>query len=125
MSMVRCSLIYYLVGDYSVFIQDWTSPNGGIHGYLSRFLDSGDSTFQHIAIWTLVQLLESEDEKLVGLIHKAADIVNMVQTIADKNVESDEEDVEDGEGEVVALARRASELLGKSPNPAARPGVEG
>lgn len=109
-----------------MFIQDWTSPNGGIHGYLTRFLDSGDSTFQHIAIWTLVQLLESEDEKLIGLIHKAEDIVKMVQTIADKNVESDEEDVEDGEGEVVALARRASELLGKGPSPSARPGlVEG
>ncbi|KAL8860039.1 MAG: hypothetical protein Q9178_003588 [Gyalolechia marmorata] len=102
------------VGDYSVFIQDWTSPNGGIHGYLSRFLDSGDSTFQHIAIWTLVQLLESEDEKLVELIHKADHVVNIVQTIADKNVESDEEDAEDGEGEVVALARRACELLGKN-----------
>ncbi|KAL9637245.1 MAG: hypothetical protein Q9204_001949 [Flavoplaca sp. TL-2023a] len=101
------------VGDYSVFIQDWTSPNGGIHGYLSRFLDSGDSTFQHIAIWTLVQLLESEDEKLIELIHKAESVVSMVRTIADKNVESDEDDAEDGEGEVVALARRACELLGR------------
>lgn len=48
----------------------------------------------------------------------------MVQTIADRNIESDEEDAEDGEGEVVALARRACELLGKTP--ASRPGlVEG
>ncbi|KAL8907953.1 MAG: hypothetical protein Q9207_001099 [Kuettlingeria erythrocarpa] len=103
------------VGDYSVFIQDWTSPNGGIHGYLTKFLDSGDSTFQHIAIWTLVQLLESEDEKLIALIHKAENVVKMVQSIADQNVESDEEETEDGEGEVVALARRACELMGKGP----------
>ena len=61
-----------------------------------------------------MQLLESEDEKLVELIHKADHVVNIVQTIADKNVESDEEDAEDGEGEVVALARRACELLGKN-----------
>ncbi|KAL9030365.1 MAG: hypothetical protein Q9196_001515 [Gyalolechia fulgens] len=110
------------VGDYSVFIQDWTLPNGGIHGYLTRFLDSGDSTFQHIAIWTLVQLLESEDEKLISLIHNADDIVKTVRTIADKNVESDEDEAEDGEGEVVALARRACELLGPRV-PASRPGL--
>lgn len=71
-----------------------------------------------------MQLLESEDDKLVSLIHQAEDIVKMVQTIADKNVESDEEDAEDGEGEVVKLARRACELLGKGS--ASRPGlVEG
>lgn len=102
-----------------MFIQNWTSPNGGIHGYLKRFLDSGDATFQHIAIWTLVQLLESEDEKLIALIHKAENVVKMVQAIGDKNVESDEEDGEDGEGEVVALARRACELMGK--NAASKP----
>ncbi|KAI4108385.1 MAG: hypothetical protein LQ339_002287 [Xanthoria mediterranea] len=114
------------VGDYSVFIQDWTAPNGGIHGYLSRFLDSGDSTFQHIAIWTLVQLLESEDDKLIDLIHQAENVVNVVQTIADRNVESEEDEAEDGEGEVVALARRACELLGKGskPEPAQRAAQE-
>lgn len=48
----------------------------------------------------------------------------MIQQIADKNIESDDDDTEDGEGEVVALARRALELLGKSPT--ARPAlVEG
>lgn len=40
----------------------WDQPEGGIHGYLIRFLESTDTTFQHIAIWTLVQLLESEGE---------------------------------------------------------------
>lgn len=39
------------VGDYSIFVRDWSEPNGGIHGYLKRFLASGDPTFQHIAIW--------------------------------------------------------------------------
>lgn len=67
----------------------------------------------------MVQLLESEDDKLIALIHKAENVVKMVQTIGDKNIESDEEDAEDGEGEVVALARRACELLGK--NSASRP----
>ena len=53
------------VGDYSIFIQNWNEPAGGIHGYLRRFLASGDPTFQHIAIWTLLQLLESEDSQLM------------------------------------------------------------
>ncbi|PGH27675.1 vacuolar protein 8 [Polytolypa hystricis UAMH7299] len=103
------------VGDYSMFVRDWSDPNGGIHGYLSRFLASGDPTFQHIAIWTLLQLLESEDKRLIGFINGSEDIVQMVKTIADKNVESDDEDNEDGEGEVVALARRSLELLGHGP----------
>ena len=45
--------------DYSAFSAVWTAPEGGLHGYLVRFLESRDTTFQHIAIWTLVQLLES------------------------------------------------------------------
>ena len=103
------------MGDYSVFVRDWTEPNGGIHGYLKRFLESGDPTFQHIAIWTGVQLLESNDQKLISLIAKAEDIVQMIKTISNKNIESDDEDAEDGEAEVVALARRSLELLGKGP----------
>lgn len=103
------------MGDYSIFIQNWTEPGGGIHGYLNRFLARGDSTFQHIAIWTLLQLLESEDKKLIGLISKAEDVIQMIKTISDKNIESDDDDGEDGEAEVVALARRSLELLGKGP----------
>lgn len=103
------------MGDYSIFVRDWADPNGGIHGYLQRFLASGDPTFQHIAIWTLLQLLESEDKKLIGFIAKSEDIVQMVKSISDKNIESDEEDVDDGEGEVIALARRCLEFFGQGP----------
>jgi vacuolar protein 8 len=101
------------VGDYTVFLQNWKEPNGGIHGYLSRFLERGDATFQHIAIWTLLQLLESEDKRLLDLVAKSEKIVQMVKAIADRNVESDDEDGEDGEAEVVGLARRSLELLGQ------------
>lgn len=38
----------------------------------------------------------------------------MVKSISDRNIESDDEG-EDGEGEVVALARRSLELLGQGP----------
>lgn len=96
-------------------MRDWADSNGGIHGYLQRFLASGDPTFQHIAIWTLLQLLESEDKKLIGYISKSEDVVQMVKSISDKNIESDEEDGDDGEAEVVALARRCLEFLGAGP----------
>ncbi|MCJ1417114.1 Vacuolar protein 8 [Xylographa parallela] len=101
------------VGDYSIFVQNWTEPNGGIHGYLNRFLASGDSTFQHIAIWTLLQLLESEDKRLVTLISKSEDVIQMIRTISEQNIESDNEDGDDGEAEVVALARRSLQLLNR------------
>jgi vacuolar protein 8 len=103
------------VGDYTIFIQNWTEPAGGIHGYLRRFLASGDPTFQHIAIWTLLQLLESEDARLLERISKSTEVVRMVTDIAERNIESDDEDNEDGEGEVVSLARRCLEILGKTP----------
>ncbi|KAL1841720.1 hypothetical protein VTJ49DRAFT_6694 [Mycothermus thermophilus] len=101
------------VGDYTIFIQNWLEPSDGVHGYLSRFLGSGDATFQHIAIWTLLQLLESEDKKLIGLIGKSDDIVSMVKQIANRPMESDNEAEDDDEGEVVNLAQRCLELLGQ------------
>jgi vacuolar protein 8 len=45
--------------DYSAFNDVWDKPDGGLHKYLYRFLTSPDATFQHIAVWTIVQLLES------------------------------------------------------------------
>ncbi len=41
----------------------------------------------------------------------------MVKTISDKHIESDDEEGEEGEGEVIALAQRSLELLGKGPKP--------
>jgi len=105
------------VGDYTPFLNHWIQPSGGIEGYLNRFLASGDPTFQHIAIWTLLQLLESEDENLIKRIQESKDIVEMVQGISERGVDSvsDGEEYdgdEDGEGEVVGLARRCLEVLG-------------
>lgn len=45
--------------DYSAFNDVWDKPDGGMHRYLYHFLTSPDATFQHIAVWTIVQLLES------------------------------------------------------------------
>ncbi|KAK1229037.1 Vacuolar protein 8 [Marasmius sp. AFHP31] len=45
--------------DYSAFNDVWKKPDDGMHRYLYRFLSSPDATFQHTAVWTIVQLLES------------------------------------------------------------------
>jgi vacuolar protein 8 len=102
------------VGDYSIFVQNWNEPNGGIHGYLSRFLKSGDPTFQHIATWTLLQLFESEDRTLISLIGKAEDIVEEIRGIANRQEDPEPAYDEEDEGEVVTLAQRCLELLGQS-----------
>lgn len=102
------------VGDYTLFLSSWSQPSGGIHGYLARFLNSGDATFQHIAIWTLLQLLESNDAKLIQTINQSKDVMDVVREISKREVESDVEndgaESEDGEAEVVALARRCLEI---------------
>ncbi|EEU41221.1 uncharacterized protein NECHADRAFT_95282 [Fusarium vanettenii 77-13-4] len=103
-----------VVGDYSIFVQNWTEPQGGIHGYLCRFLQSGDATFQHIAVWTLLQLFESEDKTLIGLIGKAEDIIEHIRNIANRQIEPSDEFEDEDEGEVVNLAQRCLELLGQS-----------
>ncbi|RMY87515.1 hypothetical protein D0862_10668 [Hortaea werneckii] len=118
------------VGDYTLFQTSWSHPAGGIHGYLARFLNSGDPTFQHIAIWTLLQLLESNDAHLIQTIFASRDVMEVVREISRREVEGggssdnegnasaggaggpDVEESEDGEAEVVALARRCLEIGG-------------
>ena len=56
--------------DYSAFNEVWDKPDDGMHGYLYRFLTSPDATFQHIAVWTIVQLLDSEGE-LIHIMYNA------------------------------------------------------
>jgi vacuolar protein 8 len=109
----KYTILTLSVGDYSIFVKKWADPHGGIHGYLHRFLESNDPTFQHIAIWTLLQLLESEDKKLTSKIQRATDVTRMVRAIAERILESDEEDGEEKEGEleVISLARRCVDLL--------------
>lgn len=104
------------MGDYSTFITNWSEPRGGIHAYLQRFLASSDATFQHIAVWTLLQLLEAKERKLTELVKSSEEIVDMIQTTADREIDSeDEQDDEDAEGggdaEIVGLARKCLELL--------------
>lgn len=63
-----------------------------------------------------MQLLESEDKRLLNAIKNSEDIVRMVKNISEKEIDGEQEDDEDGtdggEGEVVGLARKCAEVLG-------------
>lgn len=107
----------------------WNQPEGGLHAYLVRFLSSSDITFQHIAVWTIVQLLESEDEKLAHNIRSSPILTSSIRQLAESPPASragrretqqgqgsdDDYDDEglmegDGEGEIASLARRILDL---------------
>jgi vacuolar protein 8 len=102
------------VQDYSPFVNVWEKPAGGLHGYLQRFLDSTDKTFQHIAVWTIVQFLEGKDQKLFTNISSSRTIVTAIDRLAritsDGEEHSDDDDDSD-EGEIVALARKTLAML--------------
>lgn len=67
--------------DYQKFHDVWLQPEGGLHGYLVRFLESHDATFKHIAVWTIVQFLEGGDPKFTKAIKDSADILPLVKKL--------------------------------------------
>ncbi|WBW70843.1 vacuolar protein-membrane adaptor Vac8 [Schizosaccharomyces osmophilus] len=97
------------VDDYGQFIECWDSPAGGIRGYLVRFLSSEDSTFAHIAAWTIVQLLEAGVPRLTAFIQSSDDIIELLNDIVARDVNNGE--YEDGEGDVILLSGRALHLI--------------
>ncbi|CAG8467352.1 8910_t:CDS:10 [Diversispora eburnea] len=104
------------VQDYLPFVAVWDQPSGGLHGYLKRFLESSDKTFQHIAVWTIVQFLEGKDRQLCKNISDSDSIVSAIKRLAEYGIISDgeeplDDDDESDEGEIVALARKTLSML--------------
>ncbi|KAG0151328.1 hypothetical protein CROQUDRAFT_36870 [Cronartium quercuum f. sp. fusiforme G11] len=109
--------------DYSAFNAVWDKPEGGLQGYLIRFLESTDPTFQHIAVWTCVQLLDSGEPTLESNLRSSNSILPLVNHLAslvsNSNQETDLDDMNDqlldnndsGEIEIATLARRVIEHL--------------
>jgi len=104
---------------YRPFIEVWDQPDRGMHAYLYRFLSSSDPTFQHIAVWTLVQLLESRDPELLRRIKETPLLLGAIRELTVSQPSSadgssfargqKEEDDEEGENrkrEIAELARR-------------------
>lgn len=67
-------------------------------------------------------MLESGDRKLLDTINESEYVMQMVREISEKSVESGDEGEgsEDGEGEVVALARRCLEIASGEAEPSSR-----
>ncbi|KAH9927469.1 vacuolar protein 8 [Epithele typhae] len=111
--------------DYSAFNDVWDKPDGGMHRYLYRFLTSADATFQHIAVWTIVQLLESGDPQLISNIRSSSLLMPNIRTLAETRTSTptssiggtphshrsathsyQDTDTGNGQGEIQMLARR-------------------
>ncbi|KAF5392403.1 hypothetical protein D9757_002180 [Collybiopsis confluens] len=105
--------------DYSAFNDVWDKPEGGMHRYLYRFLSSPDATFQHIAVWTIVQLLDSGDPQLISNIRSSNLLVPNIRNLAISQASTpsssigshrshsyDDTETNDGQGEIQLLSRR-------------------
>jgi len=115
--------------DYSAFNDVWEKPDGGMHRYLFRFLTSPDATFQHIAVWTIVQLLESGDPQLISNIRNSNLLIPNIRQLAETRTSTPtssiggtphshhsqshsyaDTETGDGQGEIQLLARRILEI---------------
>lgn len=71
------------VNNYNKIIESWDKPNEGISNFLIRFLKSDYATFEHIALWTILQLLESHNDKILSLIKNDKEILNGVNKMSE------------------------------------------
>jgi vacuolar protein 8 len=114
--------------DYSAFNEVWDKPDGGMHKYLYRFLSSPDATFQHIAVWTIVQLLESGDPQLISNIRTSNMLIPNIRNLAMSRSSTpsssagtphshhsghsyQETDTGEGQGEIQLLGRRILDFV--------------
>ncbi|KAF6071507.1 vacuolar protein 8, partial [Candida albicans P60002] len=63
-------------------LNNWAQPNEGIYGFLIRFLESGSPTFEHIALWTILQLLESNNTEINALIKENETILAGIKNLS-------------------------------------------
>ncbi|CCD24441.1 protein anchor VAC8 NDAI_0D01270 [Naumovozyma dairenensis CBS 421] len=75
------------INNYNKIIEFWNKPSNGIRGFLLRFLDSDYATFEHIALWTILQLLESHNEKIMNLVKSDKDMIDGVTRMANVTFE--------------------------------------
>lgn len=71
--------------DYSQIITNWDAPNGGIVNFVTRYVQSDNPTLEHIALWTILQLLEANVPQITQLINDNEVIISSVKDLADSN----------------------------------------
>lgn len=115
--------------DYTAFNEVWDKPDGGMHRYLYNFLTSVDATFQHIAVWTIVQLLESNDRQLINSIRNSNLLIPSIRQLSASHSATptpsvgtprshhsqtqsyDDTETAEGQGEIKLLSRRILDLV--------------
>lgn len=91
------------IPNYDYILKDWNQPNSGVAGFLLRYLNRNNNTFEHIALWTILQLLESDDPRIVDKIRNDVNIVNGVKSLKNKTQPRGEKQ-ESGTAEIYGLA---------------------
>lgn len=112
MFLKRC--FFFIVKDYTPFVNAWNLPFGGLEKFLIQFLsEEQDIAFQHIGVWTIEQFLDGGDERLLGLIANSGTITESIKRIINEGqkpkMEIGEEDADDGD--IFALAKRVYNTL--------------
>ncbi|OMH83423.1 Vacuolar protein 8 [Zancudomyces culisetae] len=75
------------LSDYSPFVKTWSEPAGGISEYLVLFLSQSNMpTFLQIGVWTLLQLVESNNPILISHVINHPRILDLVKSIASASV---------------------------------------
>lgn len=69
-------------------LDNWNSPDEGIYGFLMRFLQSGSATFEHIALWTILQLLESNNDEIQALIKENESVLLGIKNLNESQQQS-------------------------------------
>ncbi|CCF59703.1 hypothetical protein KAFR_0H02940 [Kazachstania africana CBS 2517] len=75
------------INTYNKIIECWQTPNGGIRGFLIRFLKSDYATFEHIALWTILQLLESHNNEILGFFKNDNELIEDVKKMSETTFE--------------------------------------
>lgn len=67
----------------AIVSSNWSEPMGGLAAYFETFLTSNEATFEHIAVWTILQMLESKNEGINTLIVTNPVIKRRIEEIAE------------------------------------------
>ncbi|ODQ77683.1 hypothetical protein BABINDRAFT_41210 [Babjeviella inositovora NRRL Y-12698] len=105
------------IPDYAIIVDNWQSPHQGISSFLTRFLASGNPTFEHIALWTILQLLESNDVEVNGLIKENERVLLGIKSVSGQvahavNSGGEEEGSDDPKVELFNLTQQILQILG-------------
>ena len=103
-------------------LNNWQQPNEGIHGFLIRFLELGSATFEHIALWTILQLLESNSPEFNSFIKEDEAILTGIKQMSNSQLQLNQGDrngqvnpddqYEDPKVELYNLTQQILQILG-------------